>query len=211
MNKDLTIDILSSVSKPARYTGDEFGSIVKTPEETEVSIALAFPDVYEIGMSYLGFKILYHIVNKQQGLAAERVCAPWTDMEAQMRGHDIPLCSLETDKVLRDFDFVGFTLQYELSYSNILNMLDLGKVPVLAAERGDNDPFVVVGGPCVYNPEPLADVFDMAVIGEGEEVLVELLNAYRDWKKAGRPGGRRGFLERAVAIKGIYVPSFYIM
>ena len=121
MNKDLTIDILSSVSKPARYTGDEFGSIVKTPEETEVSIALAFPDVYEIGMSYLGFKILYHIVNKQQGLAAERVCAPWTDMEAKMRGHGIPLRSLETDKVLRDFDFVGFTLQYELSYSNILN------------------------------------------------------------------------------------------
>ena len=209
MNKDLTIDILSSVSKPARYTGDEFGSIVKTPEETEVSIALAFPDVYEIGMSYLGFKILYHIVNKQQGLAAERVCAPWTDMEAKMRGHDIPLRSLETDKMLRDFDFVGFTLQYELSYSNILNTLDLGKVPVLAAERGEGDPFVVVGGPCVYNPEPLADVFDMAVIGEGEEVLVELLNAYRDWKKAGRPGGRRGFLERAVAIKGIYVPSFY--
>ena len=209
MNKDLTIDILSSVSKPARYTGDEFGSIVKTHEETEVSIALAFPDVYEIGMSYLGFKILYHIVNKQQGLAAERVSAPWTDMEAKMREHDIPLRSLETDKVLRDFDFVGFTLQYELSYSNILNMLDLGKVPVLAAERGEGDPFVVVGGPCVYNPEPLADVFDMAVIGEGEEVLVELLNAYRDWKKAGRPGGRRGFLERAVTIKGIYVPSFY--
>lgn len=209
MNKELTIDILSSVAKPARYTGDEFGSIVKTPEETEVSIALAFPDVYEIGMSYLGFKILYHIVNKERGLAAERVCAPWTDMEAKMREHGIPLRSLETNKVLKDFDFVGFTLQYELSYSNILNMLDLGQVPVLAAERGEADPFVVVGGPCVYNPEPLADVFDMAVIGEGEEVLVELLNAYREWKKQGRSGGRRGFLERAVKIKGIYVPSFY--
>lgn len=193
MNKELTIDILSSVAKPARYTGDEFGSIVKTPEETEVSIALAFPDVYEIGMSYLGFKILYHIVNKEHGLAAERVCAPWTDMEAKMRGHGIPLRSLETNKVLKDFDFVGFTLQYELSYSNILNMLDLGQVPVLAAERSEADPFVVVGGPCVYNPEPLADVFDMAVIGEGEEVLVELLNAYREWNKQGRSGGRRGF------------------
>lgn len=209
MNKELTIDILSSVAKPARYTGDEFGSIVKTPEETEVSIALAFPDVYEIGMSYLGFKILYHIVNKERGLAAERVCAPWTDMEAKMREHGIPLRSLETNKVLKDFDFVGFTLQYELSYSNILNMLDLGQVPVLAAERGEADPFVVVGGPCVYNPEPLADVFDLAVIGEGEEVLVELLNAYREWKKQGRSGGRRGFLERAVKIKGIYVPGFY--
>ena len=209
MNKELTIDILSSVAKPARYPGDEFGSIVKTPEETEVNIALAFPDVYEIGMSYLGFKILYHIVNKERGLAAERVCAPWTDMEAKMREHGIPLRSLETNKVLKDFDFVGFTLQYELSYSNILNMLDLGQVPVLAAERSEADPFVVVGGPCVYNPEPLADVFDMAVIGEGEEVLVELLNAYREWKKQGRSGGRRGFLERAVKIKGIYVPSFY--
>ena len=113
MNKELTIDILSSVAKPARYTGDEFGSIVKTPEETEVSIALAFPDVYEIGMSYLGFKILYHIVNKERGLAAERVCAPWTDMEAKMREHGIPLRSLETNKVLKEFDFVGFTLQYE--------------------------------------------------------------------------------------------------
>lgn len=209
MNKELTIDILSSVAKPARYTGHELGSITKNDGEVDANIVLAFPDVYEIGMSYLGFKILYNIVNSHERLAAERVCAPWTDMEEKMREHDIPLRSLESQKVLREFDFVGFTLQYELSYSNILNMLALGRVSVLAAERGEDEPFVVVGGPCVYNPEPLADIFDLAVIGEGEEVLVELMEAYAEWKKAGKVGGRKGFLEKAAGIKGIYVPSFY--
>lgn len=209
MDKDLTIDILSSVQKPARYTGGEFGSIVKSAEETEVTIALAFPDVYEVGMSYLGFKILYHLLNKEQGVAAERVYAPWIDMEAKMREHDILLRTLETDKALKECDFVGFTLQYELSYTNILNMLDLGGVPLLSAERGDKDPFVIVGGPCVYNPEPLADFFDFAVIGEGEEIMIELMDCYKAWKKAGKPGGRQGFLHEAVKLQGIYVPSFY--
>lgn len=209
MEKELTIDILSSVQKPARYTGGEFGSIIKPAEETEVTIALAFPDVYEVGMSYLGFKILYHLLNKEAGVQAERVYAPWIDMEAKMRERNIPLRTLETEKTLAECDIVGFTLQYELSYTNILNMLELGGVPVLAAERGEADPFVIVGGPCVYNPEPLADFFDFAIIGEGEEVMIELMDCYKAWKKAGKPGGRQGFLNEAVKLKGIYVPSFY--
>ncbi len=209
MEKELTIDILSSVQKPARYTGGEFGSIIKPADETEVTVALAFPDVYEVGMSYLGFKILYHLLNKEQGVAVERVYAPWIDMEEKMRGRGIPLRTLETEKKLSECDIVGFTLQYELSYTNILNMLDLGGIPLQAAERGEGDPFVIVGGPCVFNPEPLADFFDFAVIGEGEEVMIELMDAYKAWKRAGRPGGRGGFLQEAVKISGIYVPSFY--
>ena len=209
MEKELTIDILSSVQKPARYTGGEFASIIKPADEVEATICLAFPDVYEVGMSYLGFKILYHLLNKEQGVQAERVYAPWIDMEAKMRERHIPLRTLETKKTLKECDIVGFTLQYELSYTNILNMLDLGGVPVLAAERSDEDPLVIVGGPCVYNPEPLADFFDFAIIGEGEEVMAEVMTAYKEWKRAGKPGGRKAFLEKVVHISGIYVPSFY--
>lgn len=209
MKKDLTIDILSSVQKPARYTGGEFGSIVKPAAEVEATVALAFPDVYEVGMSYLGFKILYHLLNKEQGVAAERVYAPWIDLEAKMRERSIALCTLETKKALSECDLVGFTLQYELSYSNILNMLDLGGVPLLTAERTDADPFVMVGGPCVYNPEPLADFFDFALIGEGEEVIIEVMRCFKAWKREGKPGGRQEFLQRVSHIPGIYVPSFY--
>lgn len=209
MEKELTIDILSSVQKPARYTGGEFASIIKPADEVEATICLAFPDVYEVGMSYLGFKILYHLLNKQQGVQAERVYAPWIDMEAKMRERHVPLRTLETKKTLKECDIVGFTLQYELSYTNILNMLDLGGVPVLSAERTEEDPLVIVGGPCVYNPEPLADFFDFAIIGEGEEVMVEVMEAYKAWKRAGKPGGRQAFLQEVVKINGIYVPSFY--
>lgn len=209
MEKELTIDILSSVQKPARYTGGEFASIIKPAGEVEATICLAFPDVYEVGMSYLGFKILYHLLNKQQGVQAERVYAPWIDMEAKMRERNIPLRTLETKKTLKECDIVGFTLQYELSYTNILNMLDLGGVPVLAAERSEEDPLVIVGGPCVYNPEPLADFFDFAIIGEGEEIMAEVMEAYKAWKRAGKPGGRKAFLQEVVKISGIYVPSFY--
>ena len=209
MEKELTIDILSSVQKPARYTGGEFASIIKPADEVDATICLAFPDVYEVGMSYLGFKILYHLLNKQQGVQAERVYAPWIDMEAKMRERHIPLRTLETKKTLKECDIVGFTLQYELSYTNILNMLDLGGVPVLAAERTEEDPLVIVGGPCVYNPEPLADFFDFAIIGEGEEVMAEVMEAYKAWKRAGKPGGRQAFLQEVVKISGIYVPSFY--
>ena len=209
MEKELTIDILSCVQKPARYTGGEFASIIKPAGEVEATICLAFPDVYEVGMSYLGFKILYHLLNKQQGVQAERVYAPWIDMEAKMRERQIPLRTLETKKTLKECDIVGFTLQYELSYTNILNMLDLGGVPVLAAERSEEDPLVIVGGPCVYNPEPLADFFDFAIIGEGEEIMAEVMEAYKAWKRAGKPGGRKAFLQEVVKISGIYVPSFY--
>ena len=209
MEKELTIDILSSVQKPARYTGGEFASIIKPQDEVETTICLAFPDVYEVGMSYLGFKILYHLLNKQQGVQAERVYAPWIDMEAKMRERQIPLRTLETKKTLKECDIVGFTLQYELSYTNILNMLDLGGVPVLAAERSEEDPLVIVGGPCVYNPEPLADFFDFAIIGEGEEIMAEVMESYKAWKRAGKPGGRKAFLQEVVKISGIYVPSFY--
>lgn len=209
MEKELTIDILSSVQKPARYTGGEFNSIVKPADEVETTIALAFPDVYEVGMSYLGFKILYHLLNKEQGIQAERVYAPWIDLEAKMRERHIALCTLENKKALCECDLIGFTLQYELSYTNILNMLDLGGVSLLSKERGEDEPFVIVGGPCVYNPEPLADFFDLAIIGEGEEALPEVVRCYNAWKKAGKPGGRQGFLHEAVKIAGIYVPSFY--
>lgn len=209
MKELLPIDILSRVQKPARYTGGEFGSIVKPAEATEVTIALAFPDVYEVGMSYLGFKILYHILNSVNGVAAERVYAPWVDLEAQMRAKGLRLGSQETGRSLCDFSFVGFTLQYELSYTNILNMLDLGGIPLLAEQRGEAEPFVIAGGPCVYNPEPLADFVDFFIVGEGEEVMVELMDACKLWQKEGKPGGRREFLSRAAAIKGIYVPSFY--
>jgi len=207
MNKELTLDMLAGVEKPARYTGGEFGSIVK--EEADVRIALAFPDVYEVGMSYLGYKILYHLVNKMEGIAAERVYAPWIDLEQKMRSRQVVLTTLETKRALSEMDLVGFTLQYELSYTNILNMLDLGGVTVKSAQRREEEPFVILGGPCIYNMEPLADFCDLALIGEGEEALPEILTCYRQWKEAGRLGGRRGFLEQAVKIKGVYVPSFY--
>lgn len=203
----LPIDVLNSVEHPSRYIGGEFASVVK--KDAKVKIALAFPDVYEVGMSYLGFKILYHLVNKEDNLSAERVYAPWTDLEKQMRERQLLLRTLETDTALKDFDFVGFTLQYELSYTNILNMLDLGGVTVLAADRKEDEPFVVVGGPCVFNPEPLTDFFDFAIIGDGEEVLVEVLRTYEGWIDAGRPNGRIGFLKRIAKINGIYVPRFY--
>lgn len=207
MNKELSVDMLAAVKKPARYTGGEFGSIFK--EAADVRMALAFPDVYEVGMSYLGFKILYHLVNQMEGIAAERVYAPWIDMEKLMRERGVVLTTLETKQALCECDVVGFTLQYELSYTNILNMLDLGGVTVLAADRKEEEPFVMVGGPCVYNPEPLADIYDFALLGEGEEALPEILNCYRAWKREGRPGGRQGFLHRVVKIAGVYVPSFY--
>lgn len=207
MRKELPIDVLSSVQKPARYTGMELNSIVK--ENPEVTIALAFPDVYEVGMSYLGFKILYHILNSLPYVAAERAYAPWVDMEAKMRERGIPLSTLETYRPLSAYDFVGFTLQYELAYSNILNMLDLGGITVLQAERGEAEPFVIAGGPCVFNPEPLADFVDFFIVGEGEEIMPELMELYRRWKNEGKPGGRQKFLQRASSLKGIYVPSFY--
>lgn len=209
MHKDYPIDILSAVEKPARYTGMEFGSIVKPEAETEVSFCLAFPDTYEIGMSYLGFKILYEILNKLPKVAAERAFAPWVDMEEKMRERGLALTSLENSRKLDDFDLLGFTLLYEMSYSNILNMLDLGGVPILAKDRTLDDPFVCAGGCCVFNSEPLADFLDFCMLGDGENIIQEVTLLYRDWKREGKPGGRLEFLRRVSKIQGVYVPSFY--
>lgn len=201
--------IMNRVTKPARYTGNELNSVKKDHNRVKVTVALALPDVYEVGMSNLGLKILYEILNDRSDTAAERVYAPWVDMEAEMRKRQIPLYSLETFTPVKDFDLVGFSLQYEMIYSNVLNMLDLAEIPLLAAERTEVHPFVVGGGPCAYNPEPVADFFDFFVIGEGEEVIEDVVAVLAEWKEKGRPEGRNGFLKRLAAVQGVYVPSFY--
>ncbi len=200
--------LLLSVQKPSRYIGGEVGSIVKNPEETDVSFAFCFPDTYEIGMSHLGMKILYGLINTRPEFRCERVFAPDTDFEALMREHDIPLYSLENLQPVREFDMIGFTLQYELSYTNILNMLDLAGIPIYARDRGDTmEHMVCAGGPCVCNPEPVADFFDFFILGEGEEVNLEVMDLYARMKSEG--ASRREFLTEAAKIEGIYVPSFY--
>ena len=201
--------VLQSVLKPARYTGGEWNAVRKDWDSVQCRFALALPDVYEVGMSNLGLAILYEILNRRADIAAERVYAPWIDMEEKMRARGIPLFSLESRRPIMEFDFIGFSLQYEMIYSNVLNMLDLAGIPLYARERGEDMPFVVGGGPCVYNVEPIADFFDFFVIGEAEEVLPELCDALIAWRAEGCPGGRRGFLTRLLAIDGIYVPAFY--
>ena len=201
--------ILQSVLKPARYTGGEWNAVRKDWASAECKFALALPDVYEVGMSNLGLAILYEILNRRPNIAAERVYAPWIDMEEQMRAKGIPLFSLESRHPVADFDFLGFSLQYEMIYSNVLNMLDLAGIPLYACDRGEDMPFIVGGGPCVYNVEPIADFFDFFLIGEGEEAVPEFCDALIAWKKEGSPGGRQGFLTHLLEIDGIYVPSFY--
>ena len=201
--------ILQAVLKPARYTGGEWNAVRKDWDTVQCKFALALPDVYEVGMSNLGLAILYEILNRRADIAAERVYAPWVDMEEQMREKGLPLFSLESRRPIATFDFFGFSLQYEMIYSNVLNMLDLAGVPLYAKERGDDMPFVIGGGPCVYNGEPIADFFDFFVIGEGEEVVLEIADAFIAWDAAGRMGGRAGFLTRLLAVDGIYVPAFY--
>ena len=202
-------EMLQAVEKPARYTGGEWNAQPKDSAAVLCRIALAMADVYEVGMSNLGLKILYEILNRRDDIAAERVYAPWLDMEEEMRRRGIPLFSLETFREISSFDILGFSLQYELLITNTLNMLDLAGLPLHAAERTDEQPFVIGGGPCVYNTEPIADFFDFFVLGDGEEIVVEVCDALIDWKKEGRPDGRRGFLRRAARIPGVYVPSFY--
>ncbi len=199
--------ILPSVAKPGRYTGNEWNIIRKDWETTAVKFALAFPDIYDVGMGHLGYKILYSLLNRREDTLAERVYAPWVDMEDRMREHGLPLFSLETRHGLSEFDLVGFTLQYELSYTNILNMLDLGGIPLLAAQRSASHPFVVGGGPCAFNPEPLAAFFDLFVIGDGEEAIVDLVDCYIHWQ--GQKGSRSEFLLEAATIPGVYVPALY--
>ncbi len=205
----LTPAVINSVTKPGRYTGNELNMVKKELQDIDFRIALALPDVYEVGMSNLGLKILYQVLNNQCNIYAERVYTPWVDMEEKMRAQKLPLYSLETFTPIKEFDMIGFSLQYEMIYSNVLTMLDLAQIPLLTSERKEEDPFVVGGGPCVYNAEPVADFFDFFVIGEGEEVIIEVANAFISWEKAGKPEGRNGFLKRVATIDGIYVPSLY--
>ncbi len=199
--------ILLNVQKPARYIGGEQGSVVKDPSKVSIRFAMCFPDLYEVGMSHLGMKILYSLKNEQPDVWCERVFAPDLDMEAEMRREGIPLYGLESLEPVRRFDFLGFTLQYEMCYPTILNMLDLAGIPVWAKDRGEEEPIIAAGGPCACNPEPIADFFDLFVLGEGEEVNLELIDLYRTKKREG--WSRREFLLRAARIPGIYVPAFY--
>jgi len=198
--------LMMKVEKPVRYVGGEFGSIMKKPEEVSVRYAFLFPDTYEVGMSHLGMKILYHTINGRDDAWCERVFSPWVDMEEKMRENDIPLFSLESRTPVRDFDILGITLQYEMSYSNILSALDLAGLPLRAADRRDG-PFVVCGGPCAYNPEPLAPFVDFFVLGDGEVSTHQYIDVYKTWKASGRP--REDFLRMIAGIQGVYVPSFY--
>ncbi|KPU27861.1 Fe-S oxidoreductase [Caloranaerobacter sp. TR13] len=207
INKDTLDKILSRVEKPARYIGNEINSYKKNTKEVKVRFAFAFPDIYEVGMSHLGLHILYNLLNKEEDVFCERVFAPWIDMEHELRKHNIPLYALESKDPINKFDFVGFTLQYEMSYTNILNMLDLGHIPLLSKDRKEEDPFIIAGGPCAYNPEPLADIIDFFVIGESEELILEIIEAYKKWKENNRT--REEFLEDVSQIKGVYVPKFY--
>ena len=200
--------ILKKVEKPARYLGNEINSIHKdTTNENLIRYAHCFPDLYEVGMSHLGSQILYRVINRDEDVFCERVYAPAQDMEAIMRENDIPLFALESRQSIRDFDFVAFTLQYELSYSNILNMMDLAGIPIMREDRELDDPFIMVGGSCAYNCEPLADFIDIAILGEGEEVNLEVVNEYKEWKK--NKTTREDFLARVAKIEGVYIPSFY--
>ena len=178
--------LLLKVQKPGRYVGGELGAVIKDKQDVDVRFAFCFPDIYEIGMSHLGIKILYSLFNEKPYIWCERVFAPWMDMEEQMRAHDIPLYALESGDPLTEFDFIGFTLQYELSYSNILNMLDLGGIPLLSKDRHDLKHIVVAGGPCACNPEPITDFIDIFFLGDGEEVDLEVMELYRACKKEGR-------------------------
>ncbi len=199
---------LLEVQKPSRYIGGEVGSVIKDKSKVDVRFAFCFPDTYDIGMSHLGMKILYSLTNERENYWCERCFAPSEDFEAIMRENDIPLYALESLDPIKDFDFIGFTLQYELSYANILNMLDLAGLPVFAADRGDElTNIVVAGGPCVCNPEPLADFFDIFILGEGEEVNLELMDLYWEMKQQGAT--KTEFLRKACHIEGIYVPRFY--
>ena len=200
---------LQHVEKPARYMGGEWNSVAKNHSEVDVTMAFGFPDVYEVSMSHLGIKILYGILNERPDVAAERVFAPWHDMEAEMRTRNIPLFSLETKTPIRDFDLLGFTLQYEMCYTNIINMLDMAGIPFYSKDRDLSFPLVIAGGPCVYNVEPMADIFDVVAVGESEDWINEFVDLYKSEKEKGFPGGKVEFLKKAATIEGTYIPSLY--
>ncbi len=200
-------NILSQVVKPARYTGGEWNSIIKDWDKTAVRIAISYPDLYELGMSTLAIHILYELLNKQPDLLAERVFAPWPDMAAQLRSSGIPLFSLESKHPLKDFDIIGFSLGYELTYTNVLNMLYLACIPLLTLERNESHPLIIAGGSCALNPEPMADYIDCFVIGDGEEVVLKLVGLFQDLKKERAP--KEKLLRRLAQVPGVYVPSLY--
>lgn len=195
------------VEKPARYIGNEVNAVMKNPEEVEVRFAMCFPDVYEIGMSHLGIQILYDMLNSYEDVWCERVYSPWVDLDRIMREKHIPLFALESQDPIKEFDFLGITIQYEMCYTNILQVLDLSGIPLLAKDRTGKDPIVIGGGPCTYNPEPIADFFDIFYIGEGETRYRELIDLYKECKKKGL--SRQNFLRKAACIPGMYVPSLY--
>ena len=202
----LSDEILLSVQQPARYIGGEVNMVKKDPAG-KIRFAMAFPDVYELGMSHLGIQILYDMFNKREDVYCERVYSPWTDLDQIMREKQIPLFALESQDPIKNFDFLGITLQYEMCYTNVLQLLDLAQIPLHACDRTEEDPIVIGGGPCTYNPEPIAEFFDLFYMGEGEVVYFELLDRYKENKAKG--GSRREFLELAAEIPGIYVPAFY--
>ncbi len=203
----LSDEILMQVEKPARYIGNEVNSVIKNKEEMDIRFCMCFPDIYEIGMSHLGIQILYSMFNSWDDVWCERVYSPWIDLDRIMRSRQIPLFALESQEPVKNMDFLGITLQYEMCYTNILQILDLSQIPLLAKDRGEEDPIIIGGGPCSYNPEPIAAFFDLFYIGEGETQYRRLLDVYKENKKAGRT--RQDFLEKASEIPGIYVPGFY--
>ena len=203
----LNDEILLKLEKPARYIGGEYNSVMKDPEKVDVRFAMCFPDVYEIGMSHLGIQILYDMFNRREDVWCERVYSPWVDLDKVMREEHIPLFALESQDPVKEFDFLGITIQYEMCYTNILQILDLSGIPLHAKERTEDDPIVIGGGPCTYNPEPIAEFFDLFYIGEGETVYDQLLDIYKENKKNG--GSRRDYLAKAAEVEGIYVPAFY--
>lgn len=203
----LSDEILMSVEKPARYIGGEVNAVMKDKKQIDIRFAMCFPDVYEIGMSHLGIQILYDMFNRREDIWCERVYSPWIDMDKVLREQRIPLFALESQEPIKDFDFLGITIQYEMCYTNILQVLDLAQIPLEAAKRTKEHPFVIGGGPCAYNPEPLADFFDLFYIGEGETQYFHLMDLYKEWKRSG--GTREDFLKQAAQVPGIYVPSLY--
>lgn len=209
MNRKLALsdEILLKIEKPARYIGNEVNAVIKNPDKVDIRFAMCFPDVYEIGMSHLGIQILYDLFNRREDTWCERVYSPWLDLDKIMREEQIPLFALESQQPVKNFDFLGITLQYEMCYTNVLQILDLSQIPIHAVDRAEDDPIVIGGGPCAYNPEPLADFFDLFYIGDGETSYDELLDCYKEYRRAGK--SRKEFLERAAQVPGIYVPQFY--
>lgn len=207
MGGDELKEVLSLVSKPVRYLGQEFNSIRKDPAQIKLSFCLAFPDVYEVGMSHLGIQILYHVLNEKEGVACERAFTPWVDMERVMRQRGLPLSSLESSTPLHQFDILGFSLQYELGFTNVLNMLDLCGIPFFSGERDERFPLVVAGGPAAFNPEPVADFFDAIVIGDGEEIVLEICDQVMAWKEGSK--NKEDLLKSLSKLEGIYIPSLH--